>query len=243
MHVVDPVGELERELRRVEVLVREVARIEVDPERLTVADRVQGLPRRDEVVRDLRRVHLEAELDAFLVEDVHDRAPPFGEVLVPALDLGEVIRRKRVDQVPDRGAREAVHLPDAQPRGCTCRVLHPLGCARANALRLAVAVDLGRENRPVTLVDAVADRLADEMRADRENVQMVALQDLLLRPAVAVVLERLVDLEVVAPAGELETVEAPAAGLRGKILERQVGPLAGEQRDGTGHRDASLVRA
>ena len=65
VHVVDPVGELERELRGVEVLVREVARVEVDPERLTVADRVQGLPRRDEVVRDLRRVHLEAELDAF----------------------------------------------------------------------------------------------------------------------------------------------------------------------------------
>ena len=91
-------------------------------------------------------------------------------------------------------------------------------------------------------VDAVADRLSDEMRADRQDVQVVALQDLLPRPAVAVVLERLVDLEVVAPAGELEAVEAPAAGLRGEILDRQVGPLAGEQRDGTGHRSASLVR-
>ena len=216
MDVVDPVGELERELRRVEVLVREVARIEVDPERLAVADRVERLPRRDEVVRDLRRVHLEPELDALLVEDVHDRAPPLGEVLVAALELGEVIRRERVDQVPDRGAREAVHLPSR--RAARLHVPCPSSARprAANAFRLAVAVDLGRENRPVTLVDAVADRLADQMCADRENVQMVALQDLLSRPAVAVVLERLVDLEVVAPTGELETVEAPAAGLRGR---------------------------
>jgi hypothetical protein len=58
MDVVDPVGELERELRRVEVLVREVARIEVDAEGLPVVDGLQRLPRRDEVVGDLGRVDL-----------------------------------------------------------------------------------------------------------------------------------------------------------------------------------------
>ena len=91
----------------------------------------------------------------------------------------------------------------------------------------------------MTVVDGVADRLADKMSADRQNVQMIALQDLLLRSAVFLVLERLVDLEVVAPAGELEPVETPAAGLRGQILEWQVGPLAGEERDGTGHQRES----
>ena len=115
-------------------------------------------------------------------------------------------------------------------------VLHPLGGARAHALRVAVAVDLGRQDRAVPLVDAVADRLADEVRADRPDVEPVALEELAVRAAVAVVGERLVDLEVVAPAGELEPVEAPVAGLRGEVLERQIGPLAGEQGDGTGHR-------
>ena len=43
MDVVDAVRELERELRRVEELVGEVARIEVDPERLAVVDRVERL--------------------------------------------------------------------------------------------------------------------------------------------------------------------------------------------------------
>ncbi len=85
------------------------------------------------------------------------------------------------------------------------------------------------------LVDPVAHRLPDEMRADRPDVQMVALEDLLARAAVVRVLQRLVDLEVIAPAGELETVEAPRAGLGCEVFDRQVGPLAGEERDGAGH--------
>jgi hypothetical protein len=74
------------------------------------------------------------------------------------------------------------------------------------------------------------------MRADREDVQVIALEDLLPRAAVALVRERLVDLEVVAPARELEAVEAPAAGRGREIFDREVGPLAGEERDGTRHR-------
>ena len=103
VHVVDPVGELERELRGVEELVREVARVEVDPERLAVVDRVERLPRRDEVVRDLGRMHLEPELDALLVEDVQDRAPPLGEVLVRRARA----RRSRSAGTSRAGARSA----------------------------------------------------------------------------------------------------------------------------------------
>ena len=61
------------------------------------------------------------------------------------------------------------------------------------------------------LVDRVADGLADEVRADREAAEPVLLEQLPLRVDVAVVRERRVDVEVVAPAGELEAVEAPAA--------------------------------
>src|SRR5699024_3599566 len=41
--------------------------------------------------------------------------------------------------------------------------------------------------------------------------------------------------EVVAPAGDLEAVVAPLAGEPGHLLERQIGPLSGEQRDRSCH--------
>ena len=85
-------------------------------------------------------------------------------------------------------------------------------------------------------VDRIADSLADEVGAEREAVLMVALEHLLDRADIARIGERLVDFEVVAPAGELEPVEAPAARFLGELFEGQVGPLAGEQRDGPRHR-------
>ena len=233
--------ELERELRRVEALVREVARIEVDPERIAVPDRVERFARRHEVVGDLGRMHLEPEAHAFGVEDVHDRPPALGEVLVAALHRVVVVRRERVDEVPDRGAGEAVDLRHTELRGGTSRVLHSLRRPCPDALRLAVAVDVRRQDRLVTLVDAVADRLPDEMRADRPDAEPVLLEELASAVCVAAVGDRLLDLEVVAPAGELEAVEAPARAAGGKLGKREVGPLAGEQGDGTGH--SALLRS
>jgi len=72
----------------------------------------------------------------------------------------------------------------------------------------------------VALVDRVTDRLSDEMRRDGNTLEAVAVQD--LAPAVRVtrIGKRLVDVEVIAPAGELESVEAPGGGLAGELLQR-----------------------
>src|SRR5262249_6678264 len=59
---------------------------------------------------------------------------------------------------------------------------------------------------------------------------------------VAVVGECLPDVEVVAPAGDLQAVVAPAGGEPAHLFERQVGPLAGEQGDGSGHRSSTGVQ-
>ena len=87
----------------------------------------------------------------------------------------------------------------------------------------------------MALVDRVADGLADEMRADRPHAEAVRLEQLAAAARVAAVGDRLVDLEVIAPAGELEAVEPPAGAARGEVGEREVGPLAGEQRERTRH--------
>ncbi len=206
------------------------------PKVCAVSDRVQCLARGHEVVGDLGRMNLQPESHALRVEHVEDRPPTLGEVLVPALDRGEVVRREGVDEMPDRRAGEPVHLCDAELRRGTCGVLHALRGARANTFLLSVAVDLRRQDRAVSRVDHVADGLADQVGADRPDTELVALEQLAPAACVAAVGDRPVDLEMVSPAGKLEPVEPPARAARSEVCERQVGPLAGEQCARTGHR-------
>ena len=115
------------------------------------------------------------------------------------------------------------------------RVGHLFGRTLADALRIAVAPDVGRRGSHGGARRSGRRRLADEVGGDREALEAVAVEDLPARIGIAGVRERLADVEVVAPAGELEPVEAPARGLLGDLLERQVGPLAGEEGDRACH--------
>src|SRR5262249_2160555 len=113
--------------------------------------------------------------------------------------------------------------------------LHVLGRAAIDAVRVAVAPDVRWQDRLMPRVDAVAHGLAHEVRADLVALQIVAIQEVALRAAVVGIGDGLIDFKVVAPAGELDTLITKIAGLAAHIFERQIGPLAGEQRDGTGH--------
>jgi hypothetical protein len=177
---------------------------------------------------------LEREAHALGVEDVDDRPPALGEVLVAALDLRPVVRRERVEHVPHRRpgeARDDLHAELRRGRG---GVLHPLGGAGAHALGIAVAPHLGRQHALVARVDGSQTACrpggcrspTPTARAARGAPSGCGRSPLRERP---------VDLEVVAPARELEAVVAPGRALRGDVLELEVGPLPGEQRDRSGH--------
>jgi crossover junction endodeoxyribonuclease RuvC len=113
----------------------------------------------------------------------------------------------------------------------------------ADALGLAVAPDVRGQDRLVPLVDrVVADRLPEQVVRDRPHLQVVLLEDVEAVAHVRLVLGGTPYVEMVTPAGDLQALVPPGGRQPGHLLERQVGPLAGEQRDGTGHRSASLVR-
>ena len=87
----------------------------------------------------------------------------------------------------------------------------------------------------MAFVDAVADRLAHEVVGDRVAGEPVVFEH---RPFVVDVFLGIcggIDVEVVAPAGEFDAVVAHFFDERGEFFEGQVGPLAGEQGDGTWH--------
>ena len=89
------------------------------------------------------------------------------------------------------------------------------------------------------LINRIADTLTDEVRADRVDLQPVPFENVAPRVDVPGIGKRLVDFEVVAPASQLEAVEAPRTRLRSELLDRQVGPLAGEERDRPRHQAAA----
>jgi len=85
----------------------------------------------------------------------------------------------------------------------------------------------------VARVDVVADGLADEVVGNRETRQAVIGEQFPLLFNVFRV-DR-IDVEVVAPTGEFKTIVAHVFGERGEFFKGKIGPLAGEQGDGTGH--------
>ena len=95
----------------------------------------------------------------------------------------------------------------------------------------------GSRGDPVVgpVVEDVEDELADQVVRDRPALQAVLGEEGVPPFAILVVVEGLLDVEVVAPAGELDAVVAPLAGLLADRFQGQVGPLAGEQGDGSGH--------
>ena len=90
----------------------------------------------------------------------------------------------------------------------------------------------------MAIVDPVADRLADEVGGDGVNGEFVALELVTLLGAVRGLLECPGGVEVVAPAGQFEPLVAELARFPGEIIEGQIGPLAGEQRDRSRHEAA-----
>src|SRR5665647_2432613 len=236
VHVVDPVLEVPQEADRVEVLPDEVARVPVQPEGLAVPDGLEGAHRRPVVVGDLAGVHLMGEPDTDLVEDVQDRVPAVGEVAVARVDQLGGDRREHRDVLPDRRAGEPDHGLHTQPRRGARGELHLLGGALPHALRVAVAPHVVREHVAVPLIDrVVTDGLTLEVVGDRVHLQVVPLEQVELALDVGVVLGALPGVQVVAPAGELQTLIAPLGRQPCDLLEGQVRPLTGEQRDRSCH--------
>ena len=143
----------------------------------------------------------------------------------PASIIGGRHRRKRIEQVPDARAGEAVDDADAQLLRRAGRVLQFFGGPGVDAGRIAVAPHVRRQDRLVPLVDRVEHGLADQVRADGVDLQVVALQQVAAAGAIAVVGQRLVDFEMVAPAGQLQALIAELAGLAGQVFQAADRPI------------------
>ena len=87
----------------------------------------------------------------------------------------------------------------------------------------------------MTLIDEIADGLTNQMVGNSERRETGISQNAPAFLAVVCRFGSLVDVEMVAPTGELQSVEAHLFGERRKFRERKIGPLAGEESYRSGH--------
>src|SRR5690606_23855063 len=119
----------------------------------------------------------------------------------------------------------------------------PICRTTTRAFGMSVSPDVRGRDRRVAAVDRVADALADQMVADREDSEAVLGEERAHAIAVVGLGQRSTDIEMVAPACELEAVVPPFTCLRGQRGEWHVGPLAGEERNRSDHAASVGVRS
>ena len=247
VRMIDAVAEGADEFHVVDALIPEVRRVVVEAKTLVPFHRRDRALGAGDVERDLGGMHFEREVHVGLVEGLEDRAEPLREVRVSGVPVLLRRRRERVDRVPDARAGEAVDdggkiivRPAARlgvekcPRGLRGERQLP-GGPLAHPLGIAVAPDVGRQDRLVPSVDVVAHGLADEVTRDRVAGEAVVFEQRPLFMDVFLAARGGVDVEMIAPAGELDSIVAHLLDEGGQLFERKVGPLAGEQGDGAGH--------
>lgn len=240
--VKDAVGKGVDQLDGVDALGDEVAGIEVDAEGGVAIDGLEGGGEGVDIVGDFGGVDFEGEADTELLEHVEDGAPARGEIFVTGGDFFGGDRRERVEPGPDAAAGEAIDDGYAELGGGLGGADHLRGGALADAFGVAIAPDFGADEGLVAVVDRVADALADEVIGDGPAAQAVLGEEVVALLAVRGGGEGLIDVKVVAPAGELEAIVAPFADALGEGGQGQIGPLAGEEGERARHEMLRGVR-
>jgi hypothetical protein len=88
---------------------------------------------------------------------------------------------------------------------------------------------VSREDALVAFVDVVAGGLTDEVGGDRPAAEVMLLEEFPDGFDVALLVDGSDDVEVIAPAGELDAFIAHGFHLGQEFGDLEVGPLAGEE--------------
>ena len=181
------------------------------------------------------RTARQTEAHVFRLESVQNRRPACGKVRVARVDIGLAGGREEVELGPHAAAGKAVDHIDAKEARGLGRLLDLLGRTLAHTLRLAVAPDVVGQNAFVAFINRITDALPNEMIANRPAAEIVLFEQITLLAHVAVRLQRLIDLKMIAPAGKLQAVKTPLARLLGQRLQWQIRPLSGKKRNWSCH--------
>ena len=231
--VVHAIDEVLQEEVRLDALPDQMAGVEVQAELRAIRKLGQQLLGGIVVKGDLTGVHLKGEHHAVLLELVQDGAPQAHDLVEAVLDhlLGGL--REGVEIAPDRGAGEAGDDLHAELLRHGGGLLHGLDAPVADGLRL---IRQGRGREVVQArIGRIAHALADDVAGQRLHDQAVLLQIFFDPGDVGIVGQGAVNIDAVAPAGNLQTVIAHLLGEYAQFIKGHIRPLAGAERYRSSH--------
>ena len=229
MGMEDTVREFVDKLSRIDKLVDQVAGVKVDAKSRVVVDRGQRTMHGDDIIGDLGGMDFQPKLDAFGLENIKNRRPAVGKILIASVDVGLAGGREEIELSPHIAAGEAVDDVNAEKFGRARRVLDLFGAALAHTFRFTIAPQARGQNARMARINRVADALAYQVVANGEIFETILVQQIALFTHIAVAFQRFVHLKVVTPTGQLQAIEAPFADLLCQRGQRQIRPLAGKE--------------
>jgi hypothetical protein len=114
-------------------------------------------------------------------------------------------------------------------------MFHVFSGTLANAFGFAISPDVGGQDTFVAFVDVITDPLTSKVVGDSIAIEPVRVEKFPLFHDIRVVGKGGNNIKVIAPTGEFYAIVAHGFDLGKEIGERNIGPLAGEKCDGSGH--------
>ena len=198
-----------------------------------VVNRLQSSAGCFDVEGNLGRVYLQGIFYPHLLVCIQNRNPAFSEIIVAGLNHLLRNGRERIVKVPDGASGETVDNIQTKHFGNFSGLDDVCGSPLTDAFRVTIAPDLIRKHSSVADVGVVADRLTNKMCRDGEELQIVFFQQ--GQFGIAIGLICLVDFDMVAPTGKFKSVVTKGHRLFANVLKCQIGPLAGEEGNGSFH--------
>ena len=165
-------------------------------------------------------MHFKGELDPTLCKDIEDWMPQAGELFKPGSDYFLGGCRIAGDIGPQRRTGETGNDGDAESVGGPGSRHHLLGGPLRHFARVAVAPDIVGQDGLMAGVDGIADSGANTMIAQHRCLQFVAGEQIKFLLAVIVFAQGALDLEVVAPATQVNPLVAPFSCLGSQFSQR-----------------------
>ncbi len=148
-----------------------MAWIKIESKLRPVVQRIQRSLSRINVKGNLRWVYFQCKTNSTFSKDIQNRIESLREQLVSVVNHRLRYWRERVQKMPNARTGKAVDDFDTELLCCSRSCFQLFNRSFVHTFRISISPNVRRQNRFVTRVNDVTNRLTNEMRTNRMTLQ------------------------------------------------------------------------